>query len=121
MKERKYIYVVCRDRETKELTGTVVAISSYAGKPVRGIAKCNPGDSFDVEFGKKLAAARCNLKIAQKRHKRAHDKYLEAVRNAELAAVEAKRNVDKMRDYFCDSKDAYDIAAEELKNIFADF
>ena len=44
----------------------VVAVSSYAGKTVRGVAKCDPRDTFDIEKGKELAAARCNEKIAYK-------------------------------------------------------
>lgn len=46
---------------------TVYAISTYAGKTVRGVAKCAPEDKFDIEYGKRLAAARCNLKVAAKR------------------------------------------------------
>ena len=45
----------------------VIAVSTYAGKTVRGIAICSPEDKFDIEFGKKLAAARCNEKVAEKR------------------------------------------------------
>lgn len=48
---------------------TVVAVASYAGKRVRGIAKCNEMDEFDLAKGEKLAAARCNLKIAKMREK----------------------------------------------------
>ena len=117
MKNRNYTYIVCRDRETGEPTGTVVAISSYAGKPVRGVAKLNPEDQFDVEFGKKLAAARCNLKVAKKRLQRATGKYSESG----IAYVEAKRQYNKMCDYFCDATDAYDKAAEELREVLADF
>jgi hypothetical protein len=121
-KTRDYIYIICRDRETNKPTGTVIAISSYAGRPVRGIAKCNPGDEFDVEFGMKLAAARCNLKIAQKRYRRAGSKYQEAA-NASIkaanASIEAKKQLDKMRTYYCDATDGYDAAAEELKNVLA--
>ena len=115
MKNRNYTYIVCRDRETGELTGTVVAISHYAGKSVQGIAKCNPKDNFDIKFGKALAAARCNLKIAKKRLQRATGKYSESAN----AYTEAKRQVEKMRNYFCDATDAYDQAAEELRDIIA--
>ena len=45
----------------------VVAVSSYAGRPVRGVAKCDPRDSFDIEKGRALAEARCDVKVAQKR------------------------------------------------------
>jgi hypothetical protein len=117
MKERNYTYVICRDKKTNKPTGTVVAISSYAGRPVRGVAKCNPGDEFDVEFGMNLAAARCNLKIAQKRNKRACEKYIEAAE----ARNRANERLAKMERYFCDSKDACDEAAEKLKSVLANF
>ena len=48
---------------------TVVAVCHYAGRPVRGIAKCSPADDFDLEVGKELAKARCDLKIANKKVK----------------------------------------------------
>ena len=114
-KTRNYTYIICRDRETNELTGTVIAISSYAGRPIRGVAKCDPGDEFDVEFGMKLAAARCNLKIAQKRYRRASSKYQEAAN----ASIKAKNQLDKMRTYYCDATDGYDAAAAELKSVLA--
>lgn len=49
----------------------VIAASTYAGKVVRGVAKLSDGDSFDIEKGKKLAAARCEVKVAEKRLARA--------------------------------------------------
>ena len=58
----------------------VIAISTYAGKTVRGIAKLHPQDTFNLENGKKLAAARCNEKIAAKRFARAVKKIKEAER-----------------------------------------
>lgn len=47
----------------------VVAATSFQGQTVRGTAKCNEQDEFDLETGKKLAAARCAMKIAKKRVK----------------------------------------------------
>ena len=47
----------------------VVAVTSFQGQNVRGVAKCNEQDEFDLETGKKLAAARCAMKIAKKRVK----------------------------------------------------
>lgn len=117
MKNKNYTYIVCRNKETGEPTGTVIAISRYAGKPVRGVAKCNPGDEFDIEFGKNLASARCNLKIAQKRNKRASEKYLEAVAERN----KANERLQKMKNYFCDSKDACDEAAELLRSVLVNF
>lgn len=92
---------------------TVVAVSSYAGKPVKGYAKCDPRDEFDAEEGKKLAAARCNVKVANKRLARASQKYLEAA----MKATEAAEYFEKMKQYYMDSVDKADEAAEELRNI----
>lgn len=47
----------------------VVAVASYAGRTVRGVAKCSDQDEFNLETGKKLAAARCAMKIARERVK----------------------------------------------------
>ena len=53
----------------------VVAVSTYAGKVVRGVAKCDVNDTFSLEKGKELAAARCNEKVANKRFARAQNLY----------------------------------------------
>ena len=45
----------------------VISMSTYGGQPVRGVAKCHPDDTMDVEFGKKLADARCNRKVSRRR------------------------------------------------------
>ena len=66
------------DYKEKDGTPVVVCVSSYAGKPVKGRAKCSPHDTFDIEKGKRLAQARCDLLIAQKRQKRAISKMHEA-------------------------------------------
>lgn len=47
----------------------VVAVASYAGRTIRGVAKCSEQDEFNLETGKKLAAARCAMKIARARVK----------------------------------------------------
>jgi hypothetical protein len=67
-KERKYNFYVSENK--------VVCTTTFMGKTIRGIAKCNPEyDEFDVEKGKSLALARCEAKLATKRLKRAHEKY----------------------------------------------
>lgn len=52
----------------------VIVVSTYAKKPVRGIAKCDPRDEYSHEFGEKLAKARCDMKVAEKRLARAQEK-----------------------------------------------
>ena len=94
---------------------TVSAVSSYAGRTVKGYAKCDPRDDFDVEQGKELAAARCNVKIANKRVARASRKYLEAAQ----AVTEATAYFEKMKQYYMDAVDQADEAGAELQNIAA--
>lgn len=96
---------------------TIAAASSYAGRTVKAYAKCDPRDDFDIESGKKLAAARCNMKIANKRVARASQKYLEAAQ----AATEATAYFEKMKQYYMDAIDQADEAAEELQNIVAQY
>lgn len=79
----------------------VVAISTYAGKTVKGYAKCHPSDAWDWEKGKALAIARCAEKIAKKRAARATAKLAEA---QEILA-EAVAYVNDMTEYFTDSAD----------------
>ena len=46
----------------------VKARTMYAGKTVSAIAKCDPTDTFDFEFGKRVALLRLDAKIAHKRY-----------------------------------------------------
>jgi hypothetical protein len=94
----------------------VVAISTYEGKVVRGVAKCDPKDKFDVEAGKKLARARCAAKIAKKRAARAKREYAKALAAYNAAAA----RLDKMNDYSIDSKKAAIEAAEYLTKLEKD-
>jgi hypothetical protein len=91
----------------------VIATSTYAGKIVRGVAKCDPRDKFNLEFGKELAAARCALKIAEKRKARATTEY----RKAAAAADEAVMRFNEMKQYFIDSVDQLDDSIEEIKKL----
>lgn len=91
----------------------VIAISSYAGQVVKGIAKCHPGDRFDIRYGKDLAAARCNEKISKKRYAAARKKFIEAER--EFDRVQAK--YVKAAHFYNDSyKDMY-AAHRELNDV----
>lgn len=93
----------------------VIAVSSYAGRTVKGVAKCDPQDSFNIETGKELAAARCNEKIAAKRVKRAEAKIAEA----ENQIAEAKAFLARMQSYYEDSVNEYNAAmfnVEALEN-----
>ena len=93
----------------------VIAVSSFAGKKVRGVAKCNPNDGFDVEKGKALAAARCGEKIAAKRVKRAYSK----VDEAQAQVDEAMKNLTYMLKYQADAEAKYNAAEFELENVLS--
>ena len=92
---------------------SVIAVSTYAGKKVRGVAKCNPNDEFSLEAGQKLAAARCNLKIAEKRAKRAKTKFDEAI----IATANMMEHRYRMKSYFEDSYREFENAKTELNEL----
>ena len=96
-----------------EKNATVIAVSTYAGKTVKGYAKCDPRDQFDKEAGMKLAAARCNERIAKKRRARASKKVVEAQRLLE----EARQHYEKMSDYFDDSRSEASKASINVQKI----
>lgn len=91
----------------------VIAVSSYAGRRVRGVAVCAPGDEFDIEKGKQLAAARCGLKIAERRVARAKAERKKAI-EAENRAI---MKVNKMSDYLYDARTAAFEANEHVKEL----
>ena len=74
----------------------VIAVSSFAGQTVRGVAKCAPNDEFDLEYGQALAAARCAEKIARKRKARA----TRLLKHAKEQLAMAQKYVDDMTSYF---------------------
>lgn len=65
----------------------VIAVSSFGEQPVKGVAKCDPDDTFSLEIGRELAEARCNLKVATKRVKYADVKLNEALEAFDAAAA----------------------------------
>lgn len=85
----------------------VIAVSTYAGKIVRAVAKCDPRDEYDLEKGKALAAARLSVKVSKKRKKNAEMKLAEARRNLAIA----KRRELKMHDYLLDA--VYELEHED--------
>lgn len=68
--------------------------STYAGKPVYGYATCAAEDEYDFAYGVKLAGARCDLKVAQKRNAAAMKKL------AKVAALQKK--IEAMYQDTCD-------------------
>lgn len=88
----------------------VICTSTYAKKCVRGVAKCAPGDEFDLEKGKELAKLRCDLKVAKKRRQRAE---IEKQKILETLVNDFMRN-EKMADYLKDSIEREEQAKREL-------
>ena len=76
----------------------VVAVSTYAGKAVRGVAKCDISDTFSFEKGKELAEARCNQKIAKKRLTRAENKRREIVEENHKIVIAIKKVIRYKED-----------------------
>ena len=105
MSKNKYSYVIHSNE--------VVAITSFAGKTLTGKAKCHPEDTYDLAKGMAIAAARCNVKVANKRLKRANDKYKAAKENLDSA----NRNLTKAAEYSYDALNDVIEAEKELKNI----
>lgn len=107
MRKFEYKYKIDENKRT------IVAMSTFAGRTVVGVARCSAADEFNIETGKKIAAARCSVKIAEKRVKR-----------AELCheiAVEAMKfwsdRLAKMQRYKDDSITACEAAYDALTNI----
>lgn len=92
-----------------------IAISTYAGKTVRGTAKCDPHDTVDAELGKTIAALRCAKKIAKRRVARANKKVSEAEHMLEMA----KRRYDAMVNYAADADMAESYIDGELKKLLS--
>lgn len=77
-------------------TQVIVALSTYAGRTVKGVAKCMEGDEFSLEKGKELAASRCNLKVLGKRL----DSLSEKLCKAEEVLASDQKNLEELREYF---------------------
>jgi hypothetical protein len=106
---RKFEYKYKIDEEKR----TIVAFSTFAGRTVTGVARCADTDEFNVETGKKLAAARCSVKIAEKRMKRAEECDSWAKECVEYWTAE----LEKMKHYDADSVEAYKKAVNDLATL----
>ncbi len=91
----------------------IIAVSTYAGKLVRGVSICHPEDNFNKNIGMELAAARCNEKVANKRYARAQAQYIKACKARDAAIA----HVDAMKEYMNDSFVAMNEAAQSCDNI----
>ena len=113
----KYQFKVFEKTNTDGSKSSVVmALSTYSGKVVKGVAKCIASDPFDLEKGTKLAAARCDYKVCEKRCKRAKKKYVEAVKKLKDMEDYAR----KMGNYYSDANYERNESALRLKAIEAE-
>lgn len=85
-----------------EANNKIIVVSSFAGRPVRGVAKCSPEDKFDRATGIKLAQARCDMKVAEKRFARALKRHSEAVEKMNAALRENKKMGAYVDDAYTD-------------------
>ena len=104
----KYNFYVTPDNKT-------IAVSTYAGKTVKGVAKTDPRDTYDAEFGRELAAARCAMKVAKKRKARADKLVTKAYREFNTAY----KYVEKMRKYNEDAQNEFAEAKAILSKLEA--
>lgn len=106
----KYKYALYTDKDGKKV---ISARSTYAGKTVKGYAKCDPRDAYDAECGKRLAAARCNARVANKRAERAKAKVDEATKQF----VAAQKYLAKMQNYYFDAVAESAVADKEVTEL----
>lgn len=93
----------------------IIVVSRYAGKVVRGVAKCAPDDAFDQAKGEKLARLRCDEKISEKRVARSREAYADAC----AALVKAQKRVAAMKEYMDDAAAEYADIQTELAAVEA--
>ena len=110
----KYQIINHTSKEYK--TNEIIAMSTYAGKVVKGKAIQHENDVFDYETGKKLAIARCAAKIAIKRKNRAKRLFDEA--KSQLNA--ALRYVNRMCDYYTDACAEVEETQAAVENILSE-
>jgi hypothetical protein len=106
----KYFFAT---RDFEDGRKQVIAVSTYAGKTVKGTATCAADDEFKLEEGKKLAAARCEVKVANKRAKFAQERldYLVSV------AEDLRAAISKAATVAGETAAAARVAEEELDKI----
>ena len=94
----------------------VIALTSYAGKAVKGVAVCSEHDEFDVEVGKRLASARANVKVAMKRKARAEKKlaYFDKIID------DVEREYHELEAYLYTADERWENAIDELANVLND-
>lgn len=106
----KYKFIILPEQKK------VIALTSYAGKAVKGVAVCSEHDEFDAEVGKRLASARANVKVAMKRKARAEKKlaYFDKIID------DVEREYHELEAYLYTADERWENAIDELANVLND-
>ena len=83
-----------------EANKIVEATSTYAGKPVTGIAQCSEEDNYNPLIGMEIAKRKCNIKILNKRIKnleKQEDKLQDQI-------IELEEKINKILEYRMNAK-----------------
>lgn len=110
MKRFKFIEHTRKDTGVKE----VIALTHYCGETVKGVATCSPADTYDFEVGKKLAALRCNMKIADIRVRKAYKADFEIMKELDILLRKRAKQIEKTKY----AAAQYEEAVEELRNYY---
>ena len=111
--EKYRFYEYLRPNADGTTSKCVAAVSTYAGRTVKGVAACQSSDAYNLQNGKELSAARCDLKVCIKRRDRAARKVSEAKAQLEAAA----RHLERMQKYYSDSLDECVASVEHLRTL----
>lgn len=115
MNLNKYKFFDYIDKQGRHV---VVAVSRHAGRSVKGYAKCDVNDEFDLEIGKRLAAARCNLIVQERKLKTACGNYETAKQNYAKAAEEKLFRANRVQEITDDVVQAETAISNILIDIF---
>lgn len=103
---RNFVYSIYENK--------VVCVTKYAGKAIRGIAKCDERfDEFKSEVGRDLSKARCNVKLRKKMVERSQMK----VKNIEKELANLQRVYNNMKQRYNEDLDEYVAAKSFLKDL----
>lgn len=91
----------------------VKATSTYAKKPITGIAHCSKEDNFNIIIGMEIAKRKCNIKILNKRVKDL-EKQKHELQNQ---IIELEKKIDKISEYKMNAKRERILNEYELKTL----
>ena len=95
----------------------VIAKSTYAGKTIQATATCGPMDEFNLEIGKRIAAARCDLKIADKRMINFNKKRFDIIDKIALL----KHELDEIDKYCLSATEEFVEAKKRLNDLTREY